>query len=330
MNLEKILARRPLAGLLLLVVLLPATGLAQPALKPGVVIELKDSAGKFDFLQVDATRHRLLAAHEKDDTFDVFDLDTNKLLARLKLGGVVDSVADPKTDRYFVSVQDEKKVVIVDARTLKKTGAVEFEGEIDAICLDQKHRRLYVGHDNGTHLWAVDVDTLKPAGDIAIPGAPECMVWDAAANRVYLAIKTTHEVVVIDTEKNVLADRWALAPATGPHGVGFDAAAGRLFVAGDNGQLVALDVKSGRVVASAAITPLVDQVAYDPVQRRIYAAGPDRMSVVEFKADGSLVSLGEVPTSATAKNVAIDPRTHAVWTTFTAGRSSFAKSWTTP
>src|SRR6218665_3712695 len=70
-------------------------------LKAGVVIELPGSAGKFDFLQVDAARHRLLAAHEKDDTFDLFDLTTSKLITRLKLGGVVDALADPETPRYF-------------------------------------------------------------------------------------------------------------------------------------------------------------------------------------------------------------------------------------
>ena len=32
--------------------------------------------------------------------------------------------------------------------------------------------------------------------------------------------------------------------------------------------------------------------------------------------------------SATAKNVAVDPQTGAVWTTYTDGKSSFAKSWT--
>ena len=39
------------------------------------------------------------------------------------------------------------------------------------------------------------------------------------------------------------------------------------------------------------------------------------------------LAAGELSTAATAKNVAIDPQTHAVWTTYTDGKSSFAKSW---
>jgi hypothetical protein len=40
--------------------------------------------------------------------------------------------------------------------------------------------------------------------------------------------------------------------------------------------------------------------------------------------------LGDLPTAATAKNVAVDPQTRAVWTTYTDGKSSFAKSWLPP
>ena len=46
--------------------------------------------------------------------------------------------------------------------------------------------------------------------------------------------------------------------------------------------------------------------------------------------DGKLVTLGALATAATAKNVAVDPATRAVWTTYTDGKSSFAKSWMPP
>jgi hypothetical protein len=43
-----------------------------------------------------------------------------------------------------------------------------------------------------------------------------------------------------------------------------------------------------------------------------------------------VVALGDLATAATAKNVAVDPQTRAVWTTYTDGKSSFAKSWMPP
>ncbi len=43
-------------------------------LTPAASIEIPHSTGKFDFLRVDSKRHRLLAAHEKDETSDFIDL----------------------------------------------------------------------------------------------------------------------------------------------------------------------------------------------------------------------------------------------------------------
>jgi len=60
-------------------------------LTPAATIEIANSTGKFDFLRIDGKRHRLLAAHENDGTADYFDLNTNSLITRLKLGGAVDT-----------------------------------------------------------------------------------------------------------------------------------------------------------------------------------------------------------------------------------------------
>jgi hypothetical protein len=53
------------------------------------------------------------------------------------------------------------------------------------------------------------------------------------------------------------------------------------------------------------------------------------MSVTQT-AGSSLTLIGEFATAATAKNVAVDPDTHFIWTTYTDGKSSFAKSWVPP
>jgi DNA-binding beta-propeller fold protein YncE len=204
-----------------------------------------------------------------------------------------------------------------------------MEGPLDAILFVPKNRRVYVAHDDGTHLWAIDADSEKLAGTVEIPGPPEYMVYDTARDRIYLNIKTTNEVVTIDPVKGTVVAHWPTAPATAPHGLAFDPATGRVFSAGANSKLVAIDVKTGKVTATADITPKVDQIAFDPSTKRIYCAGPDWMSVVQETA-GGLSFLGNVKTAATAKNVTVDPRTHAVWTTYTDGTHSYAQSWVLP
>ena len=299
---------------------------AQPVLQPGAAISIPASPGKFDFLAVDAAAHRLLAGHEKDETADFFDLSTNQLIARVKVGPAVGVTVDPKTGRYFASVQDDKRIAIIDGKTFKETGSIALPGESDAILFDAKDRRIYITNDNGSFLWAVDPDTGKVAAAIPIPGEPECMAHDPAADRIYLNIKNHDEVAVIDTKTNSVIATWPAAPAVGPHGLVLDVVHSRLYVSGDNGQLVAIDTKTGKNVAATTIVEHVDQIAFDPGLRRIYCAGPDWMSVVQA-SDSSLSTPGKIATATTAKNVAVDLQTHTVWTTFTDGKDSFAKSW---
>jgi DNA-binding beta-propeller fold protein YncE len=80
---------------------------------------------------------------------------------------------------------------------------------------------------------------------------------------------------------------------------------------------------------SVDIVPKVDQIAFDAVGGLVYCAGADKMTVIRT-IGGKLTVLGDLSTAATAKNVAVDPTTRAVWTTYTDGKSSFAKSWMPP
>jgi len=302
---------------------------AKPLLVEGPVITVSGSTGKFDFLEIDPARHRLLGAHEKDDTADFFDLNTHQLITRLKLGGVVHVITDPQTNRYFVSAQGEQTVIALDADSLKEVGRVKLEGELDALVLVPKHNRLYAAHDNGSHLWAVDTKTLAPVGEVAIPGAPEIMIYDPSADRIYQNIKTTDEVVVIDPVANKIVGEWSTLPAKSPHGIVLDSARGRLYVAGGNGKLVGIELSSGKVVTSCDIAQTVDQAAYDPSRNRIYCAGAEHLSVVDV-SDSGLKLLGNVPTNNTARNVAVDHSNGDVWTTYTDGKNAYAKSWKQP
>ena len=134
---------------------------------------------------------------------------------------------------------------------------------------------------------------------------------------------------MIDPSSATVVAQWSTLPATSPHGMALDADNHRIFSAGGNGKLVVIDTKTGLATGSTDIVPKVDQIAFDPAGGLVYSAGPDKMSVVRTTG-GKLVSLGELSTAPTAKNVAVDPATRTVWTTYTDGTSSFAKSWKPP
>ncbi len=298
-------------------------------LAPGASIEIPNSTGKFDFLRIDSKRHRLLAAHENDGTSDIVDIQKHSLITRLKVGGAVDTAVDSESKYYYVSVQEAKRVAVVDAADLKEIKSIKTPGPTDAIIFEPKNHMVYVTHDNGGHVWVIDPASAKVVATIVIPGIPEFMVYDEQADRIYLNIKTKDVVAVIDPSSNEIVAQWPTAPALQPHGLALDGANHRVFAAGGNGILAVIDTKTGSVIGSVDIVPKVDQIAFDADNGLVYSAGPDKMSVVRT-TDGKVVTLGAFATAATAKNVAVDPATHQVWTTYTDGTSSFAKSWMPP
>ena len=298
-------------------------------LAPAASVEIPHSIGKFDFLRIDSKRHRLLAAHENDRTADLIDLQKNSVIARLKVGPAVDTAVDPDSKFYYISVQAAGRVAVVDAETLTEVNSIKTSGPTDAIIFEPKNHMVYVTHDDGEDVWVIDPVSAKVVATITIPGVPEFLVYDDKADRIYLNIKNKDVVAVIDPSSNKVVAQWPTAPATQPHGLAYDAENHRVFAAGGNGKLVVIDTKSGLNVGSVDIVPKVDQIAFDSVGGLVYCAGADKMSVVSTTG-GKVANLGDVITAPTAKNVAVDPATRAVWTTFTDGKSSFAKSWLPP
>lgn len=301
-------------------------GLVWPALAP---IELPQSSGKFDFLRVDPNRDRLLASHVQDGTSDFIDLKKHSLIARVKVGGAVDTAMDVDSKFYFISVQQAERVAVLDAATLKEVDSIKLAGPSDAILYEPKNHRVYVTHDDGTDLWVIDPQVAKVVTSIAIPGFPEAMAYDPSTDRIYLNIKNKDVVAVIDPSTNAVIAQWPTAPALRPHGLALDTSGRRLFSAGANGKLVAIDTRSGATSESVDITPNVDQIALDAGSGLLYCAGTGKMSVVRVSG-GRLSRLGELVTAATARNVAVDPSTRAVWTTYSDGKSSFAQAWRAP
>lgn len=307
---------------------IPATSTAEPSspLTAAASIEIAHSSGSFDFLRIDSKRDRLLAAHEKGGTADYFDLQSNRLLARLRVGTAVDTAVDPDSRFYYVSVQEAGRVAVVDASTLKEVASIKTAGATDAIIYEPRTHLVYVTHDDGSEVWIIDPAARKVIGTVAVPGAPEFMIYDESTDRIYLNIKSKDAVVVIDPASNKVVSQWSTLPASRPHGMAIDEAHHRIFSAGANGKLVAIDTRNGSIAGSVDIAAKVDQIAFDVSGGIIYCAGAGQMSVVRVSG-GDLTSLGNVPTDATARNVAVDPKTHTVWSTYTDGKSSFAKSW---
>lgn len=296
--------------------------------QPPIVVP--DSKGGFDYLQVDDSQRRLLCNHTGNGSLDVFNADSGALIKHIMVGAAQGVAIDEKDGKYIVSLSREKKAVIIDSKSLEKTGETKLGGPADAIWFDPKNDCVYIGHDDATDIFVVSVKTSKLVATITIPEGPEYILYDAGADRIYVNIKSSDELLVIDPVTNTVKEHWPTAPARRPHGLAFNPKTQRLFSAGANGKLVVMDAKTGKVITSVDIATGVDQIAFDAGKKRVYcASGTGVISVVEETPDGAVL-LGNVKTAKGAKTVTVDPTTHAVWVAYGEGGQSFIRKLTIP
>ena len=294
-----------------------------PALQAQTPIQVSADPKRFDLVTVDASQHRLLAAHSQAGTLTVIDLNTDKVVGEIaeadKVSGVAVDTADGK---YFAG--GIQGVAVVDSKTLKKTAFINTSGPTDDMAYDPASHTLYVSHDDGTELWVVDARKDAITGHIDIPGVPEIMGMDPVAHRLYLNIKDKNEVAVIDLQKDTVLATWPVPATDSPHGLALDLKGGRLYVAGHSAKVSVLSL-DGKSLPSIDIGDgRVDQIAFDAASGKLYVPSSGRLVVVDT-AKGTV--LGEAAIAKGTHSVAVDPATHLVWIVYADDKASYAQAF---
>lgn len=307
-----------------------ATGAESPPLVANEPILVHGTKGRFDYLKVDEQLQRLLANHTENGTLDVYDLPDGTLRQTVPIGAVHDIGIDLARGKYYLTVGNPPNLTIVDRQTLKVEGSVPLPGAADGCAFDSKNGLVYVDHDNGEDIWVVDPINRRIVTVIKIPKDPEFILYDPVSDRVYQNIKSKPVLLVIDPTANSVSETWSTEPAEKAHGLAIDAVTHQLFSAGGNGKLSLLDSGTGKVLATADVVSGIDQIAFDPGNKRIYcASGRAGLSVAEETPDG-LRSLGNIPTSSGAHTLAVDPASHDVWIAYAKENESFVCKLSVP
>jgi len=154
--------------------------------EPAASVEIPQSSGQIRFSADQLERQRLLAAHEKDGTSDFIDLRKPALISRLKVGAAVDTAMDPESTFYYVSVQEEERVAVVDAATLKEVNSIRWRGRPTPSSMSRKNHMVYVTHDEGADVWVIDPKRPRwlPRSPYPEFRIPEFMVYDESTDRI--------------------------------------------------------------------------------------------------------------------------------------------------
>lgn len=302
----------------LLILLLPGCASAPIAGGPPSRYEVVDririgGPGGWDYLTFDPVRQRLFIP--RGDRVQVWDARTGKLTGEIAQTPGVHGVAlAQELNRGFTSNGRENTVTVFGLDDLKATRKIAIAGASpDAILYEPGFKRIYSFNGRSKSMTVIDAVSLEVLAEVGVGGKPEGAVSDGAG-RIFVNVEDTAELVSIDQTTNTVEARWPLAPCTNPTGLAIDVAHQRLFSVCDNGQMVIVDARSGRHVATVPIGDAPDGAEFDPALATAFSSnGEGTLTVVHEEDPDRFAVVANVLTQERARTMTIDPVSHRVY-----------------
>ncbi|HEV7389511.1 MAG TPA: YncE family protein [Gemmatimonadaceae bacterium] len=306
------------AGLLasLAVVATLAIASASSAQAPGYHVIKKIPAGGeggWDYITVDTAGNRLFLSRGTHAM--VIDLANDSVIGDIPNTLGIHGVAlAPDLNRGFTSNGRDSSVTIFDYRTLAPISVVKIPARNpDAILYDPATRRVFTFNGGTANATAIDAVNGTVIGAIALGGTPESSVSEGG--KIYTNIEDKNEIAVFDPKTLTVLAHWPLAPCEEPTGLAIDRAHQRLFAGCGNKTMAIVDMRTGKVVASPAVGDGVDAAAFDPATRLAFTSnGEGSITVVRQDSPDKYTVVETVPTKRGARTMAINPKTHRLYT----------------
>lgn len=297
---------------LLLMVSAAAVAAASPGYKVVKTYKVGGEGG-WDYMTADSAARRLYISRATHVI--VLDLDSGKDVGDIADTPGVHGVAlAPELGRGFTSNGRESTVSIFDLKTLATTSKVKVGDGPDAILYDRASKRVFTFNGHSQDATAVDAQKGTVLGTIKLDGKPEFATTDGKGE-VFVNIESKNELVAIDPGSLEVKSKWSLAPCESPSGLSMDTRNRRLFVGCDNKMMAVVDADSGKVLATPAIGDGVDATAFDEKTGLAFAScGAGVLSVIREDSPDKFSVAEIVPTQAGARTMALDSKTHQVYT----------------
>lgn len=274
------------AALLLLCSAIPSA-FAQPVWSVKQTFHL-GGAGGWDYLNVDASNHRLFVTRSTHT--QVVDTDSGKLIADIPGQKSAHGVAIvPRLNRGFITDGGGAGAIVVfDLTTYAVLGQLTALPDADGIIYDPATDFVLAVSGDGNALLAfkpdVDPKTGSIGAPIPLPGAPEFLAVDGTG-KAYVNLEDKNLVAVVDLNTRTVLAQWPVAPGGQPVGMAIDAHSHRLFIGCRNPQkLIVMNADNGTVEAALPIGVGVDATAF--IGEQAFASCRDgSLTVVGRKAD---------------------------------------------
>lgn len=204
--------------------------------------------------------------------------DTHLLreVARVPGGAFPDGTAyDPKLQRIFVSDELGGAIMVIDASGDKLVGRVNAGGEVGNVQYDSATNRIYVPVQSHNELIALEPRHAVVIMRYALAGCdhPHGFIVAPKGGLGYVACDGNDQLLTVDLATGHVLRRQTVAHD--PDVLATDAAANRLYVAAESGNLSIFSIAHPRAPESLGevfVAPDAHTVAVDPVSHRLYFA----------------------------------------------------------
>ncbi len=145
----------------------------EPPLSLEATIPLPDVAGRIDHMALDLGRKRLIVAELGNNTADIIDLSTRKLLHRIRNLREPQGVAySPNADLIIITNATDGSVRFFRADDFTPAGTIALGDDADNVRIDPRDGSVLVGYGNGG-LAIIDPMRRAKIANIKLPAHPE-------------------------------------------------------------------------------------------------------------------------------------------------------------
>ena len=267
----------------------------------------------WDYLIYEQGGHRLFVSHGTR----VLVIDADKL-------SVVGEIADtpgvhgvalaPEFGKGYASNGRENTVSVFDLQTLKTLNKIKVGTRPDAILYDPATKRVFTFNAGSKDATAIDASKGEVVGSIPLGGKPEFAASDGKGT-VYVNLEDKNQLFALDPKKLAVKETWDLPGCDEPSGLAMDQKNRRLFVGCGNKKMPIVDADNGKIITTLPIGDGVDATALDDATGLAFAScGEGVLTVVREESADKFTVAENVPTQKGARTMALDSKTHKVFT----------------
>jgi YVTN family beta-propeller protein len=268
--------------------------------------------GSWDYVILDTASNRLFIGRQNR----VMVVSTaGRLLGEIPGLSAAHGVAlDYAAGHGFATSGRDSSVVMFDLKTLKVLGRTTAADDADAIAFDPVSNHVFTFNGDANSSSVIDPVTGRRTATIPLGGKPEYGLA-AGDGMLFVNIADKGEVAEIDGKTLRVTRRWSVAPCGEPTGLAIDAAHHRLF-SGCRSKVMAIsDAAAGKLITTVPIGAGVDANAFDAATGDALSANGDgTLTIIHELSPNAFHVVANVPTMNGARTMALDPRTHRIYT----------------